>query len=170
MSIHFDQAPRRKAEFIKPSRSLKDKIGDGGLSEDILDKAQKLLEENTVEFEPLANMYLSSLMDGIEAAKGYGPSDDIEYVLSHIIYPAMQLKANGGMFHYELITTIADKLIQFLEVIVEPDIPAIEIILAYHTTMRAVIQGKIKGRGGEHGDELVSALESACMRYFNNSH
>lgn len=169
MNIHYDQTPRRKAEFIKPSYSIKNKVGDGGLSDDILDKAQKLVEENTVEFEPLANIYLSSLMNGIENAKGYGPADDAEHALSYIIYPTMQLKANGGMFHYPLITQIADKLVQFLEVIESPDIEAVEIILAFHTTMRAVIQGKISGDGGSHGSELIGALEAACVRYFSKN-
>lgn len=164
---HFNQTPRRKAEFIRPPNYLKEKVGTGGLSEDILDKAQKLLEENTVNFDPLANMYLDTLMQGIEAAKGFGPADDIEYVISCMLYPAMQLKANGGMFHYNLVTQIADKLVQFLEVLEEPDISAVEIILAFHTTIRAVVHGKITGDGGSHGKELLSALQGACVRYFN---
>ena len=59
---HFDQVPRRKAEFIKPPNILKAKVGSGGLSEDILNKAQLLLENNTVDFQPLAEIYLNSLM------------------------------------------------------------------------------------------------------------
>ncbi|MBX2834492.1 MAG: hypothetical protein KTR28_05935 [Micavibrio sp.] len=169
MDIYFNQKRRRKAEFIRPPNHLKEKVGSGGLSDDILDKAQRLLEENTQDFEPLAVMYLDTLLQGIDRAKGFVPSEDVEYILSFLIYPTMQLKANGGMFHYQLITKIADRLIQFLEVIEEPDIGAIEIILAFHTTMRAVIQGKIKGEGGEHGQEVLNALESACSRYFRRN-
>ena len=62
---------------------------------------------------PLAEMYLSSLMKGIDLAKNPPSSHDKEYVISTMLYPGMQLKANGGMFHYPLVTTIADKLIQF---------------------------------------------------------
>lgn len=163
---HYNQTPRRKAEFITPPNRIKEKVGSGGLSEDILDKAQALLENNTVDFQPLAEMYLDSLMKGVEHTKNANPEDDQEFLISTMLYPAMQLKANGGMFHYALVTTIADHLIQFLEVIKEPDIEAIEIVLAFHTTVRAVIHGKIKGDGGEHGQELVKALNSACIRYF----
>ncbi len=166
MSQHFNQKQLRKAEFIKPDTSLKKKVGHGGLSDDILEKAQTLLEKNTVDFEPLCNMYLSALQQGIEAAKNIGGDDDVEHTLSQMIYPAMQLKANGGMFHYSLITSIADKLIQFLEVLKEPDEEALDIIRAYHTSMRAVIQGKIKGDSGQHGKDLLLALEKACVRYF----
>src|SRR5690606_1393986 len=102
MIQHYNQQPKRKAEFIKPPNILKAKVGSGGLAEDILDKAQKLLENNTVDFMPLGEMYLTSLMKGIELAKNAEPDMDNEYVISMMLYPGMQLKANGGMFHYPL--------------------------------------------------------------------
>ena len=165
--MHYNQPRRRKAEFIKPPNTLKQKVGHGGLSDNILDKAQKLLEENTHDFEPLAILYLNTLMNGIEMAKGISPSDDKEEIIASMLYPSMQLKANGGMFHYSLVSIIADKLIQFLEVIEYPDIEAVEIVLAYHTTITAVIQGKILGDGGKQGQDLLDALTDACMRYFD---
>jgi hypothetical protein len=86
-----------------------------------------------------------------------------------MLYPAMQLKANGGMFHYPLVTSLADKLIQFLEVIAEADIAAIEIVLAFFTAIRAVVMGRITGSGGLQGAELQQALEEACQRYFTKN-
>lgn len=164
---HYSQKPRRNAEFIKPPNMLKTKVGSGGLGDEILDRAQDLLENNTVDFQPLAEMYLSTLMKGIELAKEADPDDDQEYVISRMLYPGMQLKANGGMFHYPLVTRIADKLIQFLEVIEHADIEAIEIVMAFHTTIRAVVMGRVSGDGGKHGAELMRALNDACMRYFD---
>ena len=162
---HYSQKPRRRAEFIKVPNTLKAKVGSGGLSEDILNKAQALLENNTVDFQPLAEMYLTALMKGIDIAKG-GSFDEAEYIISSMLYPAMQLKANGGMFHYPLVTKVADKLIQYLEVIDQADIEAIEIVLAFHTTIRAIVLGRVKGDGGKYGDELMGALKNACVRYF----
>ena len=129
---HFNRTPRRRAEFIKVPNMLKAKVGSGGLSEEILNKAQKLLEEDSQDFAPLAEMYLDSLEHGIDIAKGFKSNDDTENVLALLIYPAMQLKANGGMFRYHLVTRVADKMIQFLEVIYEPDIEAVEIIPSNH--------------------------------------
>ena len=107
----------------------------------------------------MAELYLSSMMRGIE---------DGEILIVGMFYPAMQLKAGGAMCAYPLVTRIADKLIQFLEVIVEPDKKAIEIVLAFHTTIRVVLTGRVTGFGGKHGDELVQALEGACLRYFEH--
>lgn len=163
---HYSQKQRRRAEFINPPNTIKAKVGSGGLSEEILQKAQLLLENNTVDFQPLAEMYLGTMMTGIEMAKNSGIKDDPEHIISSMLYPAMQLKANGGMFKYDLVTKVADKLIQFLEVIEQADIEAVEIVLAFHTTIRAIVLGRITGSGGKHGDELLSALTEACMRYF----
>lgn len=163
---HYNQHIRRKAEFITPPNHLKAKVGSGGLSDNILDKAQQLLENNTIDFLPLAEMYLQSLMKGINEAKEMTLNDSIENIIVNMLYPGMQLKANGGMFQYPLVTKMADKLIQFLEVIEAPDIEAVEIVLAFHTTIRAVVLGRITGDGGKHGQELLDALNDACMRYF----
>ncbi len=162
---HFDQKPRRNAEFINPLNILKSKAGYGGLGEDILSKAQALLENAAVDFQPLAEMYLATLIQGIERARdAAGESEDVH--ITGMLYPAMQLKANGGMFSYPLVTRIADKLIQFLEVIDAPDKNAIEIVLAFQMTMQAVVTGRVTGSGGRHGDELMQALDAACRRYF----
>jgi len=163
---HYNRQVKRKAEFIKPPNTLKAKVGSGGISDEILNKAQALLENNAVDFQPLAEMYLNALLDGIKYAQEAPVEEDREKIIVSMLYPAMQLKANGGMFHYPLITQIGDRLIQFLEVIDEPDIEAIEIVLAFHATMRAIVMSRIAGDGGEHGEELYRALEDACMRYF----
>ncbi len=162
---HFNQKPRRKAEFIKPPNLLKAKVGSGGLREEILDKAQALLENTAIDFRPLAEMYLDSLTRGLEKAQET-ESQDTEQLIAGLLYPAMQLKANGGMFHYPLITRIGDHLVQFLEVIESLDFDAIEIVQAFHTTMRAVVMGQVSGDGGRYGAELIKALEDACYRYF----
>jgi hypothetical protein len=167
-TTHFNQKPRRQAEFIKPLNTLKSKVGSGGLGDDIVNKAQTLLEKNSVDFQPLAEMYLTSLMKGIEGTRNAGPQDDGEALIAAMLYPAMQLKANGGMFRYPLVTRIGDKLIQFLEVIAVPDIDAVEIVLAFHTSIQAVIMGRVTGTGGKHGDELMQVLDSACLRYFKS--
>ncbi|MCD8497871.1 MAG: hypothetical protein LRZ85_07205 [Alphaproteobacteria bacterium] len=163
----FNRPVLRKAEFIKPPNILKAKVGSGGLGDDILNKAEKLLAENTVDFQPLGEMYLDSLARGIQEARENIRGDDQEPIIAGMLYPGMQLKGNGGMFHYPLVTTIADTLIQYLEVIERVDEEVLEIVQGYHTTLRAVVMGRIKGDGGEHGRELHRALLEACERYFS---
>ncbi len=163
---HYSMKPRRKAEFVTPPNHLKIKVGYGGLTEDILNKAQALLENNTVDFTPLAEMYLDAMMKGIEQARTPNSEISNEQIIASILFPGMQLKANGGMFHYDLVTQISNRFIQFMEAIDTIDIDALEIIIAFHTTIRAIILGRIKGDGGKRGEELMTALVEACQRYF----
>ena len=133
-SKHFDQKPRRKAKFINPPNKLREKVGKGGLGDEIIRRAQILLEQNTTDFVPLAELYLNALSSGIEAAR---EADELidkkenEALISNMLYPAVQLKANGGMFRYMLVTTVADRLVQYLEVIESPDTDALEIVIAF---------------------------------------
>ncbi len=163
---HYQMTPKRKAEFFTPPNHLKMKVGNGGLSEDVLNKAQALLENNTIDFRPLGELYLESITRGMEQARNSTAEANVETVITTILFPVMQLKANGGMFHYELVTRIADRLIQFLEVVEELDTDALEIVQAFHTTIRAILLGQIRGNGGQRGDELMNALVDACYRYF----
>ncbi len=156
---------KKRAKVIRPPNTLQDKVGTGGISDNILDKAQALLETNAEEFAPIADIYLVRMLIGIQKAE---TDISFESALTHILQPCMHLKANGGMFYYHLITTIADKLARFLGSLTEFDDDAIEIITAFHTTMRAVIVGKIKGDGGKHGASLLGALDEACERYIKH--
>ena len=129
---------RRKAEFSTPLNLLRAKVGYGGLSEETLDKAQAVIESTNVDFGPMAEMYLSTMMRGIERARNPGPGRDSKNLIAGMLYPAMQLKANGTMFRYPLVTRISDRLTHFLETISGPDSDALEIVSAFHTTIRAV--------------------------------
>ncbi len=170
---HFNRKRLRRAEFILPPNTLKEKVGSGGLSDDILNKAEILLEKNTTDFLPLGDMYLNALQKGIDTARDTDTrrlgEDENEALIASMLYPGMQLKANGGMFRYALVTKIADRLIQFLEVITRADIDALEIVMAFHATIRAVILGRIMGDGGNDGAQLITALDEACLRYFERN-
>jgi len=168
---HYNQVQRRKAEIIDPPNLLKAKVGSGGLSEVILDRAQLLLEHNKVDFVPLAEVYLKQMQNGIDKAKNMSVSNDtsiekIEEIISYVLMPCVQLKGSAGMFHYPLISRVADRCVQFLEVIENFDSDAIEISQAFHTTIKIIVSSKITGNGGVQGDALVEELNGACMRYF----
>jgi hypothetical protein len=168
MADHFNQKPRRNAEFIKAPNIMKVKVGHGGLEENLLAKAQNLLENNTMDFGPLAEMYLTSLIAATEKAKAIiGFDGDHEVAIVGLLYPIMQLKANGGMFHYPLITILADKQVQFLEVIAKIDRDIVDLVNAFTTTIRAVLASQIKDQNNVQGRELVLALDDACRRYFS---
>ncbi len=164
---YMDRKIRRKAEFIVPPNILKEKVGSGGLTDDIIEKAQSLLETHAVEFQPLADIYLDKMQANLAKAQSPQSAISDEEVFASLLYPAMQLKANGGMFHYPLVTKVANHLIRFLEVIEKPDNDVLDIVNAFQSTIRAIVHGGIKGDAGQQGDELLQALIDACTRYFD---
>lgn len=166
---HYNQEPKRKAEFFNPPNKLKEKVGTGGLSEEILMRAQSILDNHNEDFSPLAEDYLQDMQNGIDQARSIKSYDDSnnEEIISHILIPCVQLKSNGTMFHYPLITRIASRFIEFMEVVEGIDNKVLEIAEAFQYTIKLILSEKIKDDGGAQGNALVEELNSACMRYFD---
>ncbi len=163
---HYNQKRLRNAKFITPPNVLKAKVGYGGLSDAVLERAQNVLENNTEDFRPLGELYLKQMKDGIDYVAKLGRPTNEEEDIARILFPCVQLKANGGMFHYPLITRIAERFVQFMEVVEKLDAETLDITLAFYTTLKIVINGEIRGDGGPKGNALVEELNGACMRYF----
>jgi hypothetical protein len=165
MSDSFqDQKKMRKAELISPPNKLKEKVGSGGIDEGVLFKAQALLENNTIDFNPIAALLVDVLNEAITDAKN-GTTVG-EPAIESMIYPAMQLKAQGTMFHYPLITDISNILVNFLETVTNADKDVLDIVVAHKMSINAVLASKIKGDGGKIGKELRDALMDACNRFY----
>jgi hypothetical protein len=161
----FPQQPRvRDAELISPPNRLKEKVGSGGLDDAVVNKAQELLERNTIDFEPLANMMVDLLTEAVADAKAGTVKG--EEAIETMLYPAMQLKAQGTMFHYPLITDISHILVNFLETVTRMDRDVIDIVIAHKMSIKAVLASHLKGDGGKTGKELREALMDACTRYY----
>jgi hypothetical protein len=167
MTDDFQNQPKvRRAELISPPNRLKEKVGSGGIDEIVLVKAQELLENNTVEFAPLAEMLLNVLDTAVQNAKSNATKG--EAAIEAMIYPAMQLKAQGSMFHYPLVTEISNILVNFLETVTGIDKDVIDIVNAHKMSIGVVISGNIRGDGGHTGKELRAALMDACNRFYKS--
>jgi hypothetical protein len=166
MSDYFDQTKKRSAEFIKPNQSLKLAIGHGGLDTAILEQAQKVIDDNTIDFMPIATRQLSALQECIKIAKTQKNKHDTNSLIAIIVNPAMQLKANGGMFGYPIVTKISGLLIHFMEVVNDLDDNVFDLLNGFVTSLNAVIIGGIRN-GDSGGDQLFNAINDACQRYLN---
>lgn len=167
---HFNKEPVRQAKFITPPNALKQKVGSGGISDDVLSQAQGLLDNNKFNFKPDGEEILNNMLMAMTKARRDDDANNTEEHIVAIMFQAMLLKTNGGMFHYELITKVADKLVQFLEVIEKIDEQELQIVEAFYSTIRAIFLSEIKGTGGAQGQQLYAALVEACTRYFEKYH
>lgn len=155
-----------EVELINPPNKLKQAVGNGGLDANQIRSAQRALEvtASATDFRTIAAPLLSSLKQGFDSARTSNASGSD--ALEAMMLPAMQLKAQGGMFKYTLITEICNTLVNFLETLDRLDKYAIEIVNAYIKTINAIIRNSMNGDGGPQGKQLRDALMDACNRYY----
>ena len=151
----------------KASKNLQLKAGTGSFTPDKILKANRIIEENTVDFTELADDFLMKLVDGIRKAKAGAGSQEEQ--LGNLIKPVMALKAHGKMFKYELVSSLADIVLGFLEHVKELDADVIDIVEAHHKTLSIIIKKGVTGNGGGSGPLLVAELKDACQRYYSKN-
>ena len=155
----------KKAKFINPPNHLKMKVGGGGIPEERIEEAQMLINTFETDFRPEARKLTRSLENATQSALRH-IANDTEVDKEELIFPVMQLKANGGMFRYQLLTDVADICLQFMEAVNDYNEEAIEIIKAHENTIQVILKNNLRGDGGAEGYALVRELHQACKRYF----
>ena len=153
---------KKTHQRIQPNDLLAKKIGVGTLSSVVVERSQKVIDQNKIDFIPIAESFLCQLSEAIKHAEEAGFS---KKALDNIISPVMQVKANASIFKYVLIGDLANVMLGFLENLNGLDQDAIEIITAHHTTLAHLVSRGMKGDGGDIGTALKDELEGACARY-----
>jgi len=153
-------------KVIKANYTLQAKIGKGPLDERTVERCQEVMDNNDVDFSPMAMEFLKELQDAIDHAKS--GEADLKKSVQDMTQPVMQLKANAKTFRYTLVGNLANVMLSFLEAIQEMDDGMIEIVEAHHKTLTAIIMKKMQGDGGAYGKQLEDELKGACKRYFQS--
>lgn len=156
----------KKAKTYKASTLLKQKVGSGPIDPKIVERAQKQIDHNEVDFTPLGMEFLEKLKKNLERVEKEGDKIDVAEQKQLLTQPVMELKANATIFHYSLIGNLANIMLSFLESIEKVDKDAFSIVQAHHTTLHAIVAKKMKGDGGAHGKVFMQELKQACARYY----
>ena len=158
------RAKNSEAGIIKADYSLQKRIGIGPLDKARLERCREVADNMSVDFGPVAGASLEALAEAVsEARKGELETDAVKSMMT---VPVMQLKANGAMFDYPLIGSLANIMLSFLESIEDLDEDAISIVSAHHKTLSAIVAKELKGDGGKYGVLMQDELRGACRRYF----
>lgn len=157
---------RRKADAenkITAKLDLQQKTGFGEISAAAIQKSQKMMDENKIEFLPIANLFLTELEEALALTKS--ETEHSKKSIERMAAPIMQLKANGMIFRYTLVGNLAKIALEFLDKINEVDEFMLAIIEAHAKTLRRLINDDTKGDGGETGAKFQDELSKACGRY-----
>lgn len=152
-----------QTKLVRPENKLKKKVGSGGFKESDLIKAQSMIENNKIDFKPIALDLLVELDQVLtDIASGKISNKD---ALGSIMYPLMQLRAQGSLFHYPVITSISDIVVDFIDSVGKLDDDVMEIVVAYQKSAQAILSLGIKDANSKVGKDLCGALKDACQRY-----
>ena len=151
--------------FTIPKNTLKEKVGEGGIPAYLLKQCQDYLESNPVDFTPYARRFLgrlSLIRQNIER----NPHSNAEQVIADIVNIVMQMKSNGSMFHFQLVSMTSDVMLRFLENVRKLDEDFLDIFAVYIKVIDIILNKKLTGNGGREGYVLTQELHSACLRYY----
>lgn len=154
---------KKNVKFYEPDKSLKIKVGPTPFKKETVEKADKELEKNEIDFEPMAKDALQEMRQSIDKAR-QGKGDPKELV-DELTKPVMQLKANAATFKYPLITQLMNILLNFLETLDDVNKDVIAITEINHKAVRTVLAHKMKGDTDKRGDLLVRELGNVIQRY-----
>ena len=157
----------KKAKFIKVENKIQKKAGFGEIAEVAISRSESIILNNNVDFKEIATPILFNLRETVKLAREN--PEKIDILRQELIKPIMELKANGAMFKYELIGSLAGVMLSFLEHINQLNNDALEIIEAHEKTLTLIVTNGIKGDGGLLGKQVVEELESACGRYYRKN-
>lgn len=158
------QGQYKDAEFITPPNLIKAKVGSGGLNKEVLDKAQDVMKSYVKDYPPVAALDLMKLSEAIkEHQDGNLETADAR---KKIQTAAIDLKSNGAMFNYPIVSRMAHSLLNFVENIRYIDADVVEIIMAHHNSIKAVIDSRQSGDVDDAGEMLIGALTGAVSRYY----
>lgn len=149
---------------MNPPNTLKQKVGDGGIPSFLIQRCQEYLESNPVDLTPYATRHLDELLQIAKTIEA-GNIDDAS-ALTKITNIIMQLKSNGSMFHYQLISMISDVMLRFMENITKADRDFLDILGMHNRILQIILTKRLTGNGGREGYALTQELHEACLRYY----
>lgn len=155
-----------EVKFVTPPNKIRKKVGYGGLPEETFSKADMIFEEMANDYPSIVRNDLKTIAETASHLSKTGILTEQERTA--IQNAAIHLKSSGSMFHYPIITEMANNLLNFIERVPEIKKEVIEIIIAYHKSMSLIIASKKTGDTGDYGKILMTELQSVTARYFKD--
>lgn len=149
----------KEAKLVKPDNTLKEKVGSGGFNPEDIKRAQTAIDDNEVDFAPIAMELIEDL--GVRLKEHSSRKSYKEFVMS----PILQLKSQGTFFKYSSITQLSKIIIKFLEKIDTIDNDAVKIIASYHKSLKIFVSSQIKDPNNPVYGSLETELKAVCARY-----
>lgn len=163
-----------QAVYIRPANKLRDKLGANALKGEvdidpmIIQAAEQRIQSLLGDYTDWMGRYLNSMtrsLSSLEVTEEENHASNAKH-MANINRISHELRGQGGIFDYPLITALGKSL---YEATADPDKPLsqarLELIQAHVDAMRTVFKEKISGNGGEVGTALLLDIRAAVKRY-----
>lgn len=160
---------------FEPSRRLRHQLGGrpgaiGEVPPGIIEQAEIRLNRSQPDFADWAGEYLDSLSEMVKEAAGEKDPIKRDEVFGRINVTAHELRGQGGVFGYPLITTIG-KMLYVATLEGHPaDDRAVEVVQCHIDGLRAVLRDGITGDGGDIGRDLLRGLKASIAKHLHPDH
>jgi hypothetical protein len=153
--------PKGSVEVIHPPNKIKARVGPAGKGMDpnLLARAEAAAAkaQEQVDFPAQANPELARAAEVVSLL--LSDRDNQAKHLTTLFNIVHDLRGGGGNFGYPLITRIGGMLCRYLEGRTAVGIAEVEVLRSLVDAMRAILANKLKGDGGQVGQELCAGLE-----------
>ncbi|MCG8493019.1 MAG: hypothetical protein MI743_15470 [Sneathiellales bacterium] len=162
--------PKILVKLYRPRNRLLEKAGGIGASAETVIFSPETLEDTEAQFQEVISDYpdwvqetLNALTALVEVCLNFPDKRRVNYKKIQEI--AHEMKGQGGTFGYPLVSTFGDSLYDFTGDNAGVSDNHVQIIKAHTDAMKATINGRIQGDGGQVGTELKAMLAAAIKQY-----
>lgn len=158
-----ENKPAAKAEIVQVPHTIQEKVSGGGpLSDDMLAKAENVLEKHAVEYVARLQEQIEGLVKTVQNAAKDVKSRPARF--TEIFKQSHDILGLGSTFGFNLITDIGASLCKFVENRKQYDDDAMEVVNAHVDALRAIVASGAKGDGGKIGREIVAGLSKVVAK------
>ena len=151
-----------EVKVVTPPNTVKEKIGAGGFDPDNVKKAEKTMAEEKPNFEDVAESDIKIIEEAIREGKAGHKKP--EQVIREVNAAAFELKANGGMYDYPLVTDVATSLFQLTDMAEDVDESVFEVLTLHYQAIRAAMALRGKADKPEDAKALIKGLMAASNK------
>ncbi len=158
-AIHFDLNDRLREKLGPNARKIPVAFDPA-----LIQAAERRIQTLVGDYGDWMERYIKQILEA-QAALQSGRGNP-EECLKRINVVAHELRGQGGIFDYPLITDVGKSLYKATKPTGHPPTKdRIKLIGAHIDTIRTVFRNKIVGHGGDVGEALLKEIEQAVKRY-----
>lgn len=152
-----------KIKYIKPENKLQKKSGVGGLSPDIISRAQMTADNIQFDYMPFASKKIILIKNQLESEEFITAQND--NTIDNFLFNLVPLDVNMKLCDNEPLSIITTHLLRFVEKLPMINIDAYNVMRVHVNALDVTFKKKIEDPQDHVFQVLVKELEKACNRY-----